>query len=135
MILYAPHGMPPLAMGFIAGDPKVGAYFGPNIFAGTPFENAPHHAAVIDVTTGEDWCAAHIQMEGLVIETRLEKLGPLELVHREATDLPFVQTAIEAAAASATLRINGEDIALHLPPKGLAGGAPAVWSPTGMYTR
>ena len=33
-------------MGFVSTDKKVGEYFGPNIFAGTPFEQAP----VLDCT-------------------------------------------------------------------------------------
>lgn len=32
---------PPELVGFISPVPAVGAYFGPRIFAGTPFEEAP----------------------------------------------------------------------------------------------
>lgn len=39
-----------LPMGFVVQDETIGAYFGPHIFAGTPFESAPVLAAQIEVT-------------------------------------------------------------------------------------
>lgn len=135
MVLYAPSGMTPVVMGFITGDPAVGAYFGPNIFAGTPFETAPVLMAKIDITSGDGWCESRIEVESLLFETRLENLGALEQIQRPAGSLPFAQSALEAAAGSATLRVNGEPIKLFQPPVGLAGGPAAVWCPTGMYTR
>lgn len=135
MVLYAPDGLPPVVMGFVSTDMKVGAYFGPNIFAGTPFENAPVLPAMIDITSGEGWCAARVEIAGFLFETRLEALDELEDIRREAGALPFGQSVLEAAAESARLRVNGELISLDMPPVGPSGGAPAVWSPAGMYAR
>jgi hypothetical protein len=42
LILYAPDpGAPPEVFGFVTTDERVGRYFGPNLFADTPFEKAP----------------------------------------------------------------------------------------------
>ena len=55
MIMVQPDsGAPPKVMGFISQDPAVGAYVGPKIFAGTPFENAPVLEAQITVMKGDD---------------------------------------------------------------------------------
>ncbi|MES1221336.1 MAG: hypothetical protein ABUT20_37895, partial [Bacteroidota bacterium] len=43
----------PLVMGFVSTDEKVGSYFGPNIFAGTPFEAAPTLQATIEIKMDE----------------------------------------------------------------------------------
>lgn len=135
MILFAPDGMPPRAMEFVSHDENIGAYFGPNIFAGTPFESAPVLAAKIEVTNSDGWCAARVEVEGFVFEARMEGLGALQAFHREAGVLPFTQETLEAVAARASLKVNGEEITLHLPPVGLSGGAPAVWAATGIYAR
>lgn len=135
MILYAPEGMPPVAMGFVSSDDKVGAYFGPNVFAGTPFEQAPVLNASIKVTDGDGWCEARVAIDDLLFEARLDGLGELGVYHRDPVALPFTQDVLERVASSASLRVNGQDIALHLPPVGLSGGSPTVWSPSGLYSR
>ncbi|MEI2737779.1 MAG: hypothetical protein V9F01_03230 [Chitinophagaceae bacterium] len=43
-----PNAMPAI-MGFVSTNAEVGKYFGPNIFAGTPFEQAPVLDAKIDI--------------------------------------------------------------------------------------
>lgn len=133
MVLFAPEGMPPRVMGFVSASPQVGAYFGPNIFAGTPFEAAPVLQADTNITSGDGWCAARVQGEGFLFESRLDGLAALEEIRRETGALPFSQNVLEAVAASASLTFNGEEISLILPPVGLSGGAPAVWSPSGIY--
>ncbi len=50
MLLYQPDTTkPPVVMGFISTDTLVGKYFGPKIFKGTPFENAPVLPATFDI--------------------------------------------------------------------------------------
>jgi len=50
MLLYhPPPESPPVCAGFVSPDPVVGAYFGPNVFAGTPFEGLPVVTAEIEV--------------------------------------------------------------------------------------
>ena len=53
MVLWQPDttGMPAV-MGFVSTNAEVGKYFGPNIFAGTPFEEAPALNATIEITDG-----------------------------------------------------------------------------------
>jgi hypothetical protein len=137
LILLQPDAnQPPQIMGFVSGDPQVGAYFGPHIFAGTPFENAPVLKAKIEICDDlPNEVATRIEVEGMVIETRLNNVGQSELIHREIGALPFVQQGVEAAAQSATLKINGEEIQISLPPQGISGGAAAVWAPCGIYAR
>lgn len=53
MVLYQPDpSKVPEIMGFVCEDEKVGAYFGPHIFANTPFENAPILKAKITIASG-----------------------------------------------------------------------------------
>ena len=138
MVFYQPDpSAAPAFMGFVSTDPQIGAYFGPNIFAGTPFENAPVLEAQIEVFTSlPSGVGCRVTIEGFEIETRLSNLAALELVERPfGAPLPFVQQGIEAAANQISLRLNGEDIPIDFLPVGLSGGACAVWSPTGVYSR
>ena len=139
MVLYQPDpGGPPQAIGFLSHDPGVGAFFGPNIFAGTPFESAPVLTAKVEVFTTDlpDAVGARVTLlDGITFETRLSGLGELYTIHRPAEALPFIQQGVEAKAASATLSVNGESVPLYLPPVGISGGPPAVWAPCGVYAR
>lgn len=138
MVFYQPDpSAAPLFMGFVSTDPQIGAYFGPNIFAGTPFESAPVLEAKIEVFTAlPDSVGVRVSIPGFEIETTLSDLGPLELVERPfGAPLPFVQQGVEAAAGQMTLTLNGENIAIYPVPVGLAGGPSASWSPTGVYSR
>ena len=74
MVMWQPDpAAPPVAVGFICTDPKLGAWFGPQIFAGTPFEGAPALAAKITVTTQlPGSVAARVERAA---ETRLEGLA------------------------------------------------------------
>jgi hypothetical protein len=71
----------------------------------------------------------------ITFETRFEELGVLEQIHREPGYLPFTQQGLEAAAQHATLRLNGEEIALILPGQTMNGAPAACWAPCGIYAR
>lgn len=126
---------PPQLVGFVSTDPKVGAYFGPHIFAGTPFENAPVLEASITITTDAATASARLVVGEMVIETRLEGFGAPYLVHREPTALPFYQQGVELKATRATLTVNGQQHPVMVPDEGMTGGPGAVFAPTGLYAR
>ncbi len=138
MILYQPDPKgTPLAMGFIGHDLEIGKYFGPKIFAGTPFEQAPVLAANIEVWTklpGSVGCK--IKVGNLLFEATFSELGPLELISRAPSAMPpFHQQGLEAKAGKVSLKVNGKDIPLIVPPVGITGGPAAVWAPCGIYAR
>ena len=127
----------PRVMGFVSPDAAVAAYFGPAIFAGTPFEKAPVLIGEIEVTVAlaQKRAAVRITVAGLVIESVLSNLGDLQLADRPAGNLPFGEHAVEARAISAKLTVNGEPLAVILPPTGMSGGPAAVYSAAGFYAR
>jgi len=130
-----PSAQPDL-MGFISTDETVGKYFGPNIFAGTPFEAAPTLPAKIEVTEGKGQVSALIEVSGKQIHSTLTIPGPMDAIVREAgSPLPFSQMLVEAAADSATLQVDDQSLDSTLPPVGIAGGPAASWSATGIYAR
>ncbi len=103
----------PLLFGFIATDPAIGAYFGPTLFAGTPFEQAPVLSATISTTIEANGGSARIEVGGHLIETTLSSLSPQVLVDRAPGGMaPFRTQGVERQAGSGTLRIDGKDIAL-----------------------
>lgn len=126
----------PLVMGFVSADARIGAYFGPKIFAGTPFEQAPVLAAEITVEHGAGFVAATVRAGGHVLRTRLSGLGPLQLVHRApAAMTPFWQQGLESSAASAQLWVDDREVPVFVPPVGITGGPAAVSAPCGLYAR
>lgn len=138
MVLYQPDpSKPPEIMGFVSSNPKVGAYFGPNIFKGTPFETAPVLKAkiTIDDKNSATMVSSKIIIGKHIIEITLSDLGPLEQINRPMGALPFTQQGLEAATVQAKLKINGLDVPVIVPPMGMSGGAAAVWSPSGLYAR
>jgi hypothetical protein len=137
MILWMPDpATGPAVMGFVSGDPSVGAYFGPKIFAGTPFEGAPALEASIQITTSETSCNAVVKVGGHVFEVSMKDLGPQHLISREPGGFtPFTQQGIEAKPGSVTLKVNGEEVQLYIPEVGITGGPGAVVSPAGVYAR
>jgi hypothetical protein len=138
MILYQPDSAaPPAVMGFISPDPKVGAYFGPNIFAGTPFETAPVLTASIEINTGRPGVVvSRIKVADFLFEVELTGLGPLELINRAPAAMPpFHQQGLEAKAGKAMFKVNGREVSLIIPPVGISGGPAAVCSPCGIYAR
>jgi len=126
---------PPQLIGFVAADAAIGAYFGPNIFAGTPFEHAPVLEADIQVEIVGSSASAKITVGDFVIETKLSQIGEAFLVNRPAEALPFVQQGVEANAGSVELIVNGEAKTVYVPEVGMTGGYGAVLSATGVYAR
>ncbi len=127
---------PPLAFGFVSGDPAVGAYFGKHIFSGTPFENAPAIIGTIDITVTPEGATARVEIPGFVFESALTGLAETVVIDREPAAMsPFRQQGLEAAAANATLKVNGEAVALVIPPVSMTGGPCAVLSASGIYAR
>lgn len=136
MVLYAPNPESPEIMGFVCPDRVVGEYFGPNIFAGTPFEHAPVLDAEIDIFREDTLVGARVRVMGHLFETRLQHPGAPELIQRPAgSPMPFAQQGIERACRGARLVLNGETVAIFLPEIGPTGGAPAVFAPAGIYAR
>lgn len=130
-----PHAAPTL-MGFISADETVGGYFGPNIFAGTPFESAPVLVGSIDIATADSRVTASIEVAGKQIQSTLSGLGSLEQITRAPADMPpFAQMVLESPASAAALTIDGNAIDFTIPPVGISGGPAASWSPTGIYCR
>lgn len=138
MIFFQPDpAQPPTVMGFVSPDPKVGAYFGPKIFAGTPFENAPVLAAQIEIClSAPAEVSATITVAGHVFKTRLSGLKEAELISRVPSAMPpFFQQGIEAVATTAELTVNGAPVSIMVPPVGISGGPAAVFAPCGIYAR
>jgi hypothetical protein len=137
MVLFQPDpAVAPLVMGFVSTDPKVGAYFGPKIFAGTPFAAAPVLDATIEIEVGTHYVAATVAVSGHVFQTHLGKLSPFGLVQRAPGGMtPFHQQGLEATAGHAQLWVDGRAVPIFLPPVGLSGGPAAVYAPAGLYAR
>jgi hypothetical protein len=138
MVFFQPDpAAPPQVMGFISPNLELAKFFGPHIFAGTPFENAPALQATIDITLSPDAASARIAVANRLFETRLSALKPLELITRPPSAMtPFTQQGLEAPAASASLSIDGQPLPnLLIPAIGLSGGPAAVYAPTGIYAR
>ena len=127
---------PPLVCGFVSGDPAVGAYFGKHIFAGTPFEGAPAIIGSIAICISGTEAAARVEVPGFVFETKLETLSDTTMIDRApAPTSPFRQQGLEAAAATATLKVNGVPVSISIPPVSMTGGPCAVLSACGVYAR
>lgn len=126
----------PAVMGFISSDPKVAAYFGPAIFAGTPFEQAPKLDAKIEIDSGSGYAGATVAVGGFIFKTKLVGLKPLTLVSRAPAPMaPFWQQGAEAAATTAQFWVNGAEVSVLVPPVGISGGPAAVSAPFGSYAR
>lgn len=137
MILWQPEvNAAPLVMGFVSSDEKTGAYFGPNIFAGTPFEAAPVLIGEIIIEINEDSATASCHTGGYHFEVEFKGLSAPYLIDRQPSTMPpFYQQGVEREAKDVTIKINGEKIDFQLPPMGIAGGPAAVVSPNGVYAR
>lgn len=126
----------PLAVGFVSTDEKVGAYFGKNIFAGTPFENAPVIVAKIEISNSIHEAFARVEIPNFIFEATLSQLSNAEIINRApAATSPFQQQGLEQVAATTTLKVNGQTITHIVPPVGISGGPAAVFSSCGIYAR
>ncbi len=127
---------PPQVFGFVSTDASVGAYFGKHIFAGTPFENAPVIVGDIRICISAEQASARVEVPGFVFESTLTGFGETSLINREPLPTaPFRQQGLEAAAASASLKVNGAEVELVIPPVGMTGGPCAVLAACGIYAR
>ena len=126
----------PEVMGFVSSDPAVGAYFGPHIFSGTPFENAPFLEGTIVIEQHGDSVSSTVTVGGKTIVSTLSGLGSLEKIDRDPGLMtPFSQSVLEATATGASLEVDGVAIELTVPEVGISGGPGAVFSPAGIYSR
>lgn len=137
MILWAPEpGAMPAVMGFVSTNPEVGKYFGPNIFAGTPFEAAPVLDATIDIQITTDKAVSKCVVGGYTFEVEMSDLSEPYLIDRKPSAMPpFYQQGVEIHAKKVSLKVNGETIKTIIPPIGITGGPASVVSPNGVYAR
>ncbi len=137
MILYRPDTTKaPIVMGFVSSNKTVGAYFGPKIFAGTPFEKAPTLDATFDIKNDGKTATAKVVVGGHTFEAALTELGNPYLIHRAmGSPMPFYQQGVEQKVGKATLKVDGVEVKIIVPPIGLAGGPGLVVSPNGVYAR
>ncbi len=137
MVLWQPDtNAAPAVMGFVSTDQTVGGYFGPNIFAGTPFEQAPVLNATIEITINATSAYAKCVTGDHTFEVEMSDFSEPYLINREPSAMPpFHQQGVEIHAKKATLRINGEAIDIIVPPVGITGGPASVVSPNGVYAR
>ncbi len=120
--------------GFICADEELGKYYGPKIFKGTPFENAPVYKADIKVEVkfpGNVY--ARIEVDGHLCELEMNSFDEAKYYNRDPFPMPFRQNVVEARAASATFKWDGRIIGGELPETGIGSGLPACYSPNGMY--
>ncbi len=126
----------PSVIGFVSSNPSVGAYFGPNIFAGTPFEHAPVLDATIEVNKGVGSCSATVTIGETVIKVTMDQLGETMRANRaEGEHSPFAQQTLERAAGLATVSINGEDKMINIPTAPEGAAPSAAFTPAGIYSR
>ena len=137
MILWQPDAAAmPAVMGFVSTDTKVGEYFGPNIFAGTPFEQAPVLNATISIDITADKAISKCVVGDYTFEVEMSDFTEPYLINREPAAMPpFHQQGVEIHARKVSLKINGEAINIIVPPVGITGGPACVVSPNGVYAR
>lgn len=137
LVLYQPDSTkPPITMGFVSTNKAVGAYFGPKIFAGTPFEKAPVLDATIDVQYNGTIATTKIVTGGHTYEVTATELGSPYLMYRMAGNpMPFYQQGVELKINKAIVKVDGKEIKTIIPPVGISGGPGAVVSPNGVYAR
>jgi hypothetical protein len=123
----------PDLFGFICEDEELGKYYGPKIFKGTPFENAPVLKANITINVDfPNVVSTRIETAGHLIELELTNFDVAQFYNRVG-GMPFTQNVIEALAHKAVFKFDGKILAGDLPTSGIGGGLPAVYSPAGIY--
>jgi len=137
MILWQPDpNAMPVLMGFVSTNAEVGKYFGPNIFAGTPFEHAPVLDAKIDIQISASKAVSKLEVGGYSFEVEMSDFSEPYLINRAPAAMPpFHQQGVEIHAKKAILKVNGQAISIIIPPAGISGGPASVVSPNGVYAR
>jgi hypothetical protein len=136
VVLWQPDvAAPPVVFGFVGENPTVGAYFGPHIFAGTPFEQAPALPAKITVEVMPTSATSRIEVGGHVFTVTMTGLTPPLVVDRAAGPMPFRQQGLESAAATVAVTIDGKPVEVIVPPSDAQHPPSAVLSQTGIYLR
>lgn len=137
MILWQPDpNAAPAVMGFVSTSEKVGQYFGPNIFADTPFEQAPVLDAKINIDITKSQAVATCIVGDFTFEVTMKNFSDPYLINRVPSAMPpFYQQGVEIHATDVILKINGEVIDIIIPPVGITGGPASVVSPNGVYAR
>jgi len=136
LVLWQPEARSaPAVMGFVCEDEALARYFGPQIFAGTPFEHAPCLRGTVRVFHEGNACGSRVEVEGHVFEITLRDLGPHEVVSRPPGAFPFHQQGLEARAGGVTVKVDGRALDVIVPPVGMSGGPAVAWSPCGLYAR
>ncbi len=136
MILLPNDDGSPKLMAFVSTNETVGNYFASNVFAGTPFENAPAMVATMDFTINMPSTAeVKIKVGGHDIHLKLSDFGLLQRVNRKSPNLPFFDDSLESEAGNVQLLIDGAPLSVIVPPVGMSGGPAAVYAATGFYSR
>lgn len=137
MILWQPDpNAMPAVMGFVSTNAEVGNYFGPNIFAGTPFEQAPVLDATIEIIIEAGKAISRCVTGGYTFEVEMSDFSEPYLIDRKPSAMPpFYQQGVEIHARKVSLKINGEPINIIIPPVGITGGPASVVAPNGVYAR
>ncbi len=137
MILWQPDPLAmPVVMGFVSTSDEVGNYFGPNIFAGTPFEQAPVLKAIIIIEITADKATSKCVVGDYSFEVEMSDFSAPYLINREPAAMPpFYQQGVEIHAREVSVKINGESINIIVPPVGITGGPASIVSPNGVYAR
>ena len=137
MILYQPDSNAnPVVMGFVSTNEKVGKYFGPNIFADTPFEHAPVLTATFNISITADKAISKCTVGDYTFEVEMSDFSDPYLIDRLPSEMPpFYQQGVEIHAKKTVIKINGELINIIIPPVGITGGPASVVSPNGVYAR
>jgi hypothetical protein len=126
----------PAVMGFVSTNPTVGKYFGPNIFAGTPFEQAPVLDAQIEIKITESSAYSKCVVNGFTFEVEMSDFSAPYLINREPAAMPpFYQQGVEISCGKTVLKVNGKVINIIIPPVSITGGPASVVSPNGVYAR
>ncbi len=126
----------PAVMGFVSTNSTVGGYFGPNIFADTPFEQAPVLNAQIEINITETTAYSKCVVGSFTFEVEMSDFSAPYLINREPSAMPpFYQQGVEISCGKTVLKVNGEVINIIIPPVGITGGPASVVSPNGVYAR
>jgi hypothetical protein len=123
-------------MGFVSTNHDVGKYFGPNIFAGTPFEQAPVLEASIAIAITKERAISKCIVGDYTFEVEMSDFSDPYLIDRKPSAMPpFYQQGVEIHAKKVSLKVNGKPIDIIIPPVGITGGPASVVAPNGVYAR